>query len=129
MDFATISTSTIDTSPHPSVKQITLLFDEQELCEATSSQFERFFRVWFTDTKEYAPRLTSLIVVLRSGLRNNTVVNDGVQNFLKYFLDYVVHNVSDLKYDIYMDNYASASRCERRQIMDSPIRLRGSASV
>ena len=128
MDFATISSSTIDTSPHPSVKSITLLFDEFELRDVSSSRFERFFRVWFTDTKEYAPSLTKLTLALRVGLHNGTVVKDGVETFLKYFLNNIVHKVSDLEYEIYIDNYASASQYDRHTIMDSPIRIRSSHS-
>jgi hypothetical protein len=124
MDFSSISSSTIDTCPHPSVKQLTLLFDELELREATYTQFERFFRVWFTDTKEYAPRLTSLIVILRASRIDNQINTNGIQEFLKYFIDNVVHKLSDLKYEIYIDNYASVSRFERSQIIPNPLRIR-----
>lgn len=124
MDLLNLITSTIDTCPHPSVKQLALLFDEVELRGATHTQFERFFRVWFTDTKQYAPHLTRLKVVLRASLRGNQVTTDGLQRFLEYFRNYVVHNVSDLKYEIFVDDYVSVSQIELHQIMQNPLRIR-----
>ena len=121
MDFSTTSTSTIDTSPHPSVKKITLLFDNEELSEAMPHQIERFCRVWFTDTKEYAPHLTKLQVVLRPSINSKSELSlNGVHVFLEYFYNYVQYRGIPIEYNIYIDNCASVSRLHRRHFAEEP---------
>jgi hypothetical protein len=109
--MSSIPVASIDYSPSPTVKQITLVLSDDELADARHSQFERFFRVWFTDSYTYAPHLKDLTIILRpSATTNQKITRVGVNAFMENFYRYVVNTLSrnpNLRYKIYLDNYAT----------------------
>ena len=72
--------ATIDYSPNPCARDMTLILYEGDLKYATSSQLERFLRVWVTDRHLYAPHLETLILELQE---EDTI--QGIQTFLEYY--------------------------------------------
>ena len=105
------SSASIDFSPNPSVKNITLILEDSELKDAEFSRFERFLRVWFTDSKLYAPHLTDLTIVLRpSADHTHAIYREGVNKFMEHYYNLVAYrmlNDSPLRYSIVLDNYAT----------------------
>jgi hypothetical protein len=121
MHFDTVVPQTIDTSPSPCVQDIDIMFEEEELAEAEFYRFERFFHVWITNTKEYAPKLTNLRIVLRPSWRNGQIHLEGIQAFLAYFnnIQYLVK----IPLTIWLDKYAKRSRSEIVAIAELPTRI------
>ena len=62
-----------------------MLLEESELREAKQYQFERFWRVWYTERETYAPKLQTLVL----GLRIDADKGEGLKAFLEYFDTYV----------------------------------------
>lgn len=104
--FATTPVSTIDTSPWQPTQSIELLFTETELITAYDNQFQRFFRVWFQETKFYAPKLEEITIFLRPHLSpTKELQTEGITRFLDFFYSIPLHGY--LQYKIYIDNWAT----------------------
>ena len=74
---------TIDYSPNPSAKDMTIHLDDEDLEGAQYSQFERFIRVWIVDRKLYAPNLHMLKIIFHA--KNQKAQNIvGITKFLQY---------------------------------------------
>jgi hypothetical protein len=62
--FLSVSPGSIDYSPYQPAPVVTLILEESELRHASYSQFERFWRVWYTERSSYAPALQTLVLGL-----------------------------------------------------------------
>jgi len=65
-----------------------MLLEESELREAKDYQFERFWRVWYIERENYAPKLQTLVLGLRMSQDETNSLN-GIKEFLEYFDNYV----------------------------------------
>ena len=72
---------TIDYSPNPLAKDMTIVLYNTDLKQAKISQIERFMRVWISDRHLYAPCLNSLTI----DLREDGYDIQGIQKFLEYY--------------------------------------------
>ena len=97
-------TGTIDYSPNPSAKDMTIHLDDEDLEGAQYSQFERFIRVWIVDRKLYAPNLHMLKIIFHA--KNQKPQNIvGVTKFLQY-LNEVQYDTSYTILSIHYDRIA-----------------------
>jgi hypothetical protein len=79
--FEGVSRGSIDYSPYQPASTVTIILEEDELANATDSQYERFWRVWYKERNFYAPKLQTLIL----GLCRSTESWKGIHRFLNYF--------------------------------------------
>ena len=84
-NFLSLSPASIDYSPYQPTPLVVMLLEESELREAKQYQFERFWRVWYTERETYAPKLQTLVL----GLRIDADKGEGLKAFLEYFDTYV----------------------------------------
>ena len=98
--FDGISTGSIDYSPYQPVKVVTIILDTDELANCKDSQFERFWRVWYTERSFYAPKLQTLVL----GLRRSSESWTGISRFLQYFEEDVLFRHPRVGLDIYLTN-------------------------
>lgn len=120
MTFSHIVRQTIDTSPAPWAENIELLFVENDLIDIEPQRYERFFRVWFTQRHEYAPKLSQLIIVLRPTIRDNVIRIDGIQVFMRKYHQYIMN--TPINTSIWFDDYAEDTQ-SLYQISVSPTRI------
>ena len=85
--------ATIDFSPNPSAKDLTLTLEEDDLLQATSSQIDRFLRVWVSERHLYAPKLKHLVIELIVS-RKGDVEWLGIRRFLEYYQAIHTNNTS-----------------------------------
>jgi hypothetical protein len=98
--FDGISTGSIDYSPYQPVTVVTIILDTDELANCKESQFERFWRVWYTERSFYAPKLQTLVL----GLRRSSESWTGISRFLQYFEEDVLFRHPRVGLDIYLTN-------------------------
>jgi hypothetical protein len=89
MDFTIYPVGGIDYSPAAWVRRTTLVLEEPELRNATHEQFERFFRVWYTERPTHAPSLIEFTIVLRPGYTDGAMDLRGINAFLEYYHTFV----------------------------------------
>jgi len=121
-----LMTGDIDYSPSPFAKKIGFILNESNLQGASSSQLERFWRVWYTDRHLYAPYLESFTLFLRASYDCETgaVVTNGINTFMEYFRDTVEPNASKRQHiAIYMDTDTETCDMERHVFNDVPIKM------
>jgi len=88
--FLSLPSASIDYSPYQPAPLVVMLLEESELREAKMYQFERFWRVWYTERATYAPKLQTLVLGLRMSQDEEGTDNlDGIKTFLEYFDTYV----------------------------------------
>ena len=88
--FLSLPAASIDYSPYQPSPLVVMLLEESELREAKDYQFERFWRVWYTERSKYAPKLQTLVLGLRMSQDGTDTENlDGIKTFLEYFDTYV----------------------------------------
>jgi len=88
--FLSLPSASIDYSPYQPAPLVVMLLEESELREAKMYQFERFWRVWYTERATYAPKLQTLVLGLRMSQNETGADNlDGIKTFLEYFDTYV----------------------------------------
>jgi hypothetical protein len=119
MDFTSCNASSIDHSPAPCVKVITLALEETELVEADQYQYERFWNVWHQERSIFAPNLEELTIVLRPRF-NKTICRIGINKFLDYYNNYVKPNCNTTGLHIYLDCWSSLQDFNCYQILDKP---------
>ena len=104
--FADISTGSIDFSPYQPAPSVVIILDEAELANCRESQFERFWRVWYTERSFYAPKLQTLVLGLRrsgeSLLRQESLA--GIRRFIDYFEQEILFRHPRVGLDIYLTN-------------------------
>ena len=98
--FADVSTGSIDFSPYQPAEIVTIILDEEELATCKESQFERFWRVWYTERSFYAPKLQTLVL----GLRRNSASWEGIRRFIDYFEQDILFRHPRVGLDIYLTN-------------------------
>jgi len=98
--FDGVSTGSIDYSPYQPVTVVTIILDDAELSDCKDSQFERFWRVWYTERVFYAPKLQTLVL----GLRRSSESWAGISRFLQYFETEVLFRHPRVGLDIYLTN-------------------------
>ena len=98
--FAGISTGSIDYSPYQPAEVVTIILDEVELADCKEFQFERFWRVWYTERSFYAPKLQTFVL----GLQRNSESWVGVSRFLQYFEENILYRYGRAGLDIYLTN-------------------------
>lgn len=115
----------IDYSPSPCAKKISFVLNESNLQGASSSQMERFWRVWYTDRHLYAPYLESFTLFLRARYDDATgaVVTNGINTFMEYFRDYVEPSATKQHILIYMDTDTETCDQRRHVFNDVPIKM------
>jgi hypothetical protein len=118
MEFSTLQPSSIDTSPSPCVESLSLLFTNNELRDATFTQLERFVRVWYAERYTYAPKLSTLKLVLRPDMTPHSISVDGILRFLEFLQTYEVSHSECL--NIYLDNFASVNHGYRVSYASGP---------
>jgi hypothetical protein len=123
MNFTSYSSGSIDFSPNPIVKRITVVLDEPELRHATYDQFERFWDVWHGERKRFAPKLTDFTLVLRPGWENGQMILTGIQRFLDYYHTFVEPACNTRGLHVYTDSYSAAYSGVRYQVQQAPVHL------
>jgi len=98
--FDGISTGSIDYSPYQPATVVTIILDEAELADCGVGQFERFWRVWYTERSFYAPKLQTLVL----GLRRSSESWVGIRRFIDYFETDVLYRYGRVGLDIYLTN-------------------------
>jgi hypothetical protein len=98
--FDGVNTGSIDYSPYQPATVVTIILDEAELADCKESQFERFWRVWYTERSFYAPKLQTLVL----GLRRSSSSWTGIRRFLQYFEEDVLYRHGRVGLDIYLTN-------------------------
>jgi len=98
--FNGVSTGSIDYSPYQPAEVVTIILDDAELADCSVGQFERFWRVWYTERSFYAPKLQTLVLGLRR--RNDSWA--GIRRFLNYFETDVLYRHGRVGLDIYLTN-------------------------
>jgi hypothetical protein len=98
--FDGVSTGSIDYSPYQPSTIVTIILDDAELSDCKDSQFERFWRVWYTERVFYAPKLQTLVI----GLRRSSESWTGISRFLQYFETEVLFRHPRVGLDIYLTN-------------------------
>jgi len=101
--FDGVSTGSIDYSPYQPSTIVTIILDDAELSDCKDSQFERFWRVWYTERVFYAPKLQTLVV----GLQRCSESWAGIDRFLQYFETEVLFRHPRVGLDIYLTNGGS----------------------
>jgi hypothetical protein len=123
--FLSMPPATIDYSPYQPAAVVTLILDADHLRDSSYSQFERFWRVWYTERSFYAPALQTLVLGLRgprgaatryddgsAGQRPADV--DGIARFIAYFHTDVYPYAGKVGLDVYhLDNNDMATRLFR----------------
>ena len=104
--FADVSTGSIDYSPYQPAEVVTIILEEEELANCRESQFERFWRVWYTERSFYAPKLQTLVL----GLRRSSDSWVGIRRFIDYFEQYIVFRHPRVGLNIYLTNGDSPQR-------------------
>ena len=89
--FLSLPPASIDYSPYQPAPLVVMLLEESELREAKEYQFERFWRVWYTERNTYAPKLQTLVLGLRvnTDKEEGSSASKGIKEFLEYFDTYV----------------------------------------
>jgi hypothetical protein len=72
--------ATIDFSPNPCAKDLTLVLYEDDLVHANPAQIERFLRVWVSERNLSAPKLHNLTIELITDTEMK-----GIKPFLQQF--------------------------------------------
>ena len=98
--FDGISTGSIDFSPYQPAEVITIILDTTELADCGVGQFERFWRVWYTERSFYAPKLQTLVL----GLRRSSESWVGIRRFIDYFEQDILFRYPRVGLDIYLTN-------------------------
>jgi hypothetical protein len=98
--FANVSTGSIDYSPYQPAEVITIILEEAELADCNESQFERFWRVWYTERSFYAPALQTLVL----GLRRSSESWTGIRRFIDYFEQDILFRHPRVGLDLYLTN-------------------------
>jgi|UniRef100_A0A6C0LLS6 hypothetical protein len=98
--FDGVSTGSIDFSPYQPVPVVTIILDEAELANCKEFQFERFWRVWYTERSFYAPALQTLVL----GLRRSSDSWEGIRRFIDYFEQDILFRHPRVGLDIYLTN-------------------------
>jgi len=91
LDFTSLSSVSIDSSPSPWTRKSTFLLEDSDLQSADIGQLERFWRIWYTDRRAAAPHLQEVTIVLRAGFHSDSrkISISGINKFLQYFHNYV----------------------------------------
>ena len=98
--FDGVSTGSIDFSPYQPVPVVTIILDEADLANCKEFQFERFWRVWYTERSFYAPALQTLVL----GLRRSSHSWEGIRRFIDYFEQDILFRHPRVGLDIYLTN-------------------------
>lgn len=98
--FADVNTGSIDYSPYQPAEVITIILEEAELADCKESQFERFWRVWYTERSFYAPALQTLVL----GLRRSSESWTGIRRFIDYFEQDILFRHPRVGLDLYLTN-------------------------
>jgi hypothetical protein len=112
-------------SPSPFAKKISFVLNDSELQEATHSQFERFWRVWYTDRHKYAPHLESFTLFLRPSYdaATNAIGTSGINAFLEYFRDHMESRGEKNHLVVYLDTYTEINNGTSHMIYDAPVKM------
>lgn len=106
--FRSVSPGSIDYSPYQPAPIVTILLEESELRQATYSQFERFWRVWYKERVSYAPALQTLVLGLCGPVGAATRCDDGIARFIAYFHTDVYPYAEKVGLDVYQLDSQSA---------------------
>lgn len=119
MNFQNATVGSIDFSPHACCKEITLILNESDLHSALTSQFDRFWSVYYTDR---ASSLKNVTLVLRpAGSETGSPVFDGINRFLQHFRDSATGTTAISKpLAIYIDTDTETHADSRRVLLDAP---------
>ena len=98
--FLSLPPASIDYSPYQPAPIVVMVLEESELREAKTDQFERFWRVWYSQRDYYAPKLQTLVL----GLRAEAESGKGVKEFLEFFDTHVYPKAPKLGLQIYIIN-------------------------
>jgi hypothetical protein len=79
---------------------VTIILEEAHLREASYDQFERFWRVWYSERSFYAPALQTLVLGLR-GPPKTPAEADGIRRFIAYFHTDVYPRARHVGLDVY----------------------------
>lgn len=106
MDFKDTPHGSIDFSPAAWIKSSSFAIDDSELQNASWRQYERFWRVYYSERKLYSPNFKEFTLVLRPGYDVNTrsVVLTGINRFMHFFTNYIFPVNSKIGIKIYQDN-------------------------
>jgi hypothetical protein len=122
MDFTIFPVGGIDYSPAPWVRRATIVLEEPELRNATRDQFDRFFRVWYSERPTHAPSLIEVTLVLRPGYTDGAMDLRGINAFLGYYETFVQPS-SAKGLHVYMDCYTALVDHTSYQVLEQPLLL------
>jgi hypothetical protein len=114
-----ISVGSIDYSPHPSVRNHTIVLENEELLTARPAQIERFVRVWCKDSAQYAPCLNTLTLILRPSWCEDAINTDGIDRLVNYLKYVCLGPLPHMKLVLKLDNYATVSESSLVEFEDT----------